>query len=175
MTLLVLVLVIVLCHGVLGIMALSFAEDEEEWRRERGEEEEQQKSARRSEEKRWPWGGSSDDWFLLRDVKPVVKTDAGEMRVVKSLGGGGNLGIRNLHIGFITMEPQTLFIPQYLDSTLIIFIRGGKYKILALIIIINFFFLGGLFFFLVLSYGNKIVCIFWLQGKQNWDVYMVMI
>ncbi|GLT46319.1 hypothetical protein SLA2020_200810 [Shorea laevis] len=60
--------------------------------------------------------------FLLKESKHVVKTDAGEMRVVRSVEGP-------IHIGFITMEPQTLFIPQYLDSSLILFVRRGEARI----------------------------------------------
>ncbi|KAF5744682.1 hypothetical protein HS088_TW07G00259 [Tripterygium wilfordii] len=65
--------------------------------------------------------------FLLQDSKKVFRTDAGEMRVVRSFGG--RIVDRPMHIGFITMEPQSLFIPQYLDSSLIIFIRLGEAKI----------------------------------------------
>lgn len=30
-----------------------------------------------------------------------------------------------MHIGFITMEPKTLFVPQYVDSNLILFVQLG--------------------------------------------------
>ncbi|CAM8962208.1 unnamed protein product [Rhodiola kirilowii] len=70
-----------------------------------------------------------DSPFLLQESKRVVRTDAGEMSVVR----GFELGIggveRPLHIGFITMEPKSLFVPQYLDSSLIIFVRRGVAKI----------------------------------------------
>ncbi|KAF2300524.1 hypothetical protein GH714_013939 [Hevea brasiliensis] len=49
------------------------------------------------------------------------------MRVVRSFGW--RMIERPMHIGFITMEPKTLFIPHYLDSSLIIFIRRGEAKI----------------------------------------------
>jgi hypothetical protein len=110
------VLVIVLCYGL--AMAVSSVGDEdwrrkkegrEDWRREREETEEEE----------------TEDWFLLQDSKKVVTTDAGEMRVVRSLGG--RIVDRPMHIGFIAMEPKTLFIPQYLDSSLILFIRRGTY------------------------------------------------
>lgn len=114
------VVLLVMCHGLLGSMAVT-EDQQEDWPSRPGKEEVVETAG--SKEEHWGgWGG--DDRFLLRDVKPVVKTDAGEMRVVKSLGGERNPG-RHLHIGFITMEPQTLFIPQYLDSSLIIFIRRG--------------------------------------------------
>jgi len=61
--------------------------------------------------------------FLLQNSKRVVKTDAGEMRVFES--HGGRISERRLHVGFITMEPSSLFVPQYLDSTLIIFVLTG--------------------------------------------------
>lgn len=76
--------------------------------------------------------GGDDEWFMLKDAKHVVKTEAGEVRVVKGYNyddGDGDYKLINdrrpMDIGFITMEPRTLFIPQYLDSTLILFIRRG--------------------------------------------------
>ncbi|KAK6138045.1 hypothetical protein DH2020_028209 [Rehmannia glutinosa] len=68
-----------------------------------------------------------EEWFLLQDSKRVIQTDAGDMRVVK--GFGGRLIKNPMHIGFITMEPKSLFIPQYLDSSLIIFIRRGEARV----------------------------------------------
>ena len=67
--------------------------------------------------------GEGEDMFLLHEMRHVVKTDAGDMKVVK--GFGGKVGDKPIEVGFITMEPKTLFIPQYLDSDLIIFIRRG--------------------------------------------------
>ncbi|PIM99239.1 hypothetical protein CDL12_28270 [Handroanthus impetiginosus] len=54
------------------------------------------------------------------------------MRVVRGLGS--RLMMKNpvhipMHIGFITMEPRSLFIPQYLDSSLILFIRRGEARV----------------------------------------------
>ncbi|XWS52707.1 hypothetical protein CRYUN_Cryun11dG0093800 [Craigia yunnanensis] len=65
-----------------------------------------------------------EEWFLLPDSKLVMKTDAGEMRVIRSLAR--RIIEKPLHIGFITMEPKTFFIPQYLDSSLILFVRTGE-------------------------------------------------
>lgn len=103
-----LLLVLVLCYGM--TIAMGFRE-EEEWRGE-GEEEREEERKREGE-----------DWFLLHDSKHVVKTDAGDMKVVKSMGG--RIVDRPMHIGFIRMEPKALFIPQYVDSSLIIFVRRG--------------------------------------------------
>ncbi|XAR60471.1 hypothetical protein NMG60_11033870 [Bertholletia excelsa] len=65
--------------------------------------------------------------FLLPETKHVVKTDAGDMRLVR--GFGGTLVQRRMHVGFITMEPKSLFVPQYLDSNLILFVRRGEAKV----------------------------------------------
>ncbi|KAK4421490.1 Vicilin-like seed storage protein [Sesamum alatum] len=70
------------------------------------------------------WQRKREKWFLLQETKHVVKTDAGEMKVVR--GFGGKLNTNPMHIGFITMEPRSLFIPHYLDSSLILFIRTGE-------------------------------------------------
>lgn len=66
---------------------------------------------------------SGKELFLLHDSEDVVKTEAGVMKVVK--GFTGKFVEKPMHIGFISMEPKSLFIPQYLDSSLIIFIRRG--------------------------------------------------
>ncbi|XP_058202214.1 vicilin-like seed storage protein At2g28490 [Rhododendron vialii] len=66
--------------------------------------------------------------FLLRDMKRVVRTDAGEMKVVRGSHGWIS-DMPNIHVGFVTMEPDSLFVPQYLDSDLILFIRRGEAKV----------------------------------------------
>ncbi|KAJ9178495.1 hypothetical protein P3X46_010373 [Hevea brasiliensis] len=83
------------------------------------EKEETEEKGTEREERR-----EEKDWFLLHDSKHVVKTDSGNMRVVRSFCG--RMIERPMHIGFITMETKTLFIPQYLDSSLIIFIRRDE-------------------------------------------------
>ncbi|KAJ7947776.1 Vicilin-like seed storage protein [Quillaja saponaria] len=102
-----LILVLVMCYGL--SIAFGFFEDKD-WGQER-----------EGREKK------SENWFLLRDSKLVVQTDAGDMRVVRSVGG--RIVDRPMHIGFITMKPKSLFIPQYLDSSLILFIRRGEAKV----------------------------------------------
>ncbi|KAL4591488.1 hypothetical protein LXL04_004456 [Taraxacum kok-saghyz] len=72
-------------------------------------------------------GGTDSRRFILQDARRVVATDAGGMRVVK--GVGGKLSESPMHIGFITMEPNSMFIPQYLDSSLIIFVELGEARI----------------------------------------------
>ncbi|XP_055836042.1 vicilin-like seed storage protein At2g28490 [Solanum dulcamara] len=70
--------------------------------------------------------------FLLHDSKEVVRTDAGVMRVVRRGGfGGGGASIFQspMHIGFITMEPNSLFIPQYLNAHFTLFVRRGETRI----------------------------------------------
>ncbi|KAF6134712.1 hypothetical protein GIB67_002113, partial [Kingdonia uniflora] len=74
-------------------------------------------------------GYKGEDVFLLQRSKQLMKTDVGEFRVVKGFGGRV-AGIQNsIHIGFINMEPKTLFIPQYIDSSLIIFVCRGEVKV----------------------------------------------
>ncbi|KAH7863319.1 hypothetical protein Vadar_016091 [Vaccinium darrowii] len=72
--------------------------------------------------------GERERMFLLQDMKRVVKTDAGEMKVARSSKGW--ISDRpNIHVGFVTMEPNSLFIPQYLDSDLILFVRRGEARV----------------------------------------------
>jgi len=100
-------MLLILCHGVSMTMGMWEAEDKEN-------------------------GHSTQDkkLFLLQNSKRVVKTDAGEMRVLES--HGGRISERRLHVGFITMEPSSLFVPQYLDSTLIIFVLTGIISLIHL-------------------------------------------
>ncbi|KAF7823440.1 vicilin-like seed storage protein [Senna tora] len=67
------------------------------------------------------------DWFMMKGSKRIVKTDAGEMRVLKSYGD--RILEKPLHIGFITMESSSLFIPHYMDSNLILFVHIGEAKV----------------------------------------------
>ncbi|CAJ1956008.1 unnamed protein product [Sphenostylis stenocarpa] len=101
-----LILLFVLCHGVTVAMGRF-------WRTE--------------VRKRDEGSPRPDKLFLMQEYKLVAKTNAGEMRVFKS--NGGRVSERRLHIGFINMEPRSLFIPQYIDSTLIIFVRSGEAKL----------------------------------------------
>ncbi|KAH7863448.1 hypothetical protein Vadar_017646 [Vaccinium darrowii] len=73
-------------------------------------------------------GREREKTFLLQDMKRVVKTDAGEMKVVRGSKGWIS-DLPNIHVGFVTMEPDSLFIPQYLNSDLILFIRRGEARV----------------------------------------------
>ncbi|PHT96612.1 hypothetical protein BC332_34460 [Capsicum chinense] len=70
-----------------------------------------------------------EKWFLLRHLHNVVKTDAGSMRMVKGGYRWGSYLHSPMHIGFISMEPNSLFIPQYLDSDLVLFVHHGQARI----------------------------------------------
>ncbi|CAN1198735.1 Vicilin-like seed storage protein At2g28490 [Linum perenne] len=104
-------------HGAGGLYRQEQEEEEEEWE-ETGEEMDRRRRKERAE---------GDDWFLVQDSKQVIKTEAGEMSVARNLGGRSVE--KPLHMGFLTMEPRSLLIPQYLDSGLLIFIRRGEAKI----------------------------------------------
>ncbi|KAM3231966.1 hypothetical protein P3L10_017325 [Capsicum annuum] len=70
-----------------------------------------------------------EKWFLLRQLHDVVRTDAGSMRLVKGGYRRGSSLHSPMHIGFISMEPNSLFIPQYLDSDLVLFVQHGQARI----------------------------------------------
>lgn len=101
-------LLLLLIIAVLGKAIGITEEGEEEWWREREEERE----------------FGTKEKFLLEDSKQVIETEAGEMRVMRS--PVSRILDRPMHIGFITMEPKSLFVPQYLDSSLILFVRRGN-------------------------------------------------
>ncbi|GLU19027.1 hypothetical protein SLE2022_352970 [Rubroshorea leprosula] len=98
----ILLLVLVLHYGV--SMAMGYIEGGESSRGGREEREEE------------------ESLFLSKGYKQVVKTDAGEVRVARRVAGP-------MHLGFIIMEPQSLFIPQYLDSSLMLFVHRGEVRI----------------------------------------------
>ncbi|XP_060171243.1 vicilin-like seed storage protein At2g28490 [Lycium barbarum] len=85
-------------------------------RRERDDEESERKT-------------QGEKWFLLRHLHDVVKTDAGTMRLVKGGYRRGSFLHSPMHIGFISMEPNSLFIPQYLDSNLVLFVHHGEARV----------------------------------------------
>ncbi|PHT46693.1 hypothetical protein CQW23_15851 [Capsicum baccatum] len=70
-----------------------------------------------------------EKWFLLRHLHNVVKTDAGSMRMMKGGYRRGSYLHSPMHIGFISMEPNSLFIPQYLDSNLVLFVHHGEARV----------------------------------------------
>ncbi|KAM3231964.1 vicilin-like seed storage protein [Capsicum chacoense] len=107
--LLVLVLFSTLVASVVGY--------EYEGRREREEEEESEQRTQ------------GENWFLLRQLHDVVKTDAGSMRMVKGGYRRGSFLHSPMHVGFISMEPNSLFIPQYLDSDLVLFVHHGEARV----------------------------------------------
>ncbi|KAL4359434.1 hypothetical protein AHAS_Ahas08G0077000 [Arachis hypogaea] len=76
----------------------------------------------------WRKHDDVETMFLMKNSKSVVKTDAGEMRVLESYGDA-KLMERRLHIGFISMELRSLFVPQYIDSSFIIFLHEGEAKL----------------------------------------------
>lgn len=105
-----LVIALVLCYGL--SMAVGFYQDKDSGRHREDQEQEEQEAMM-----------GDEDRFLLQNSKQVVKTRAGEMRMVKSMGG--RIVDKPMHIGFITMEPKSLFVPQYMDSSLILFVHSG--------------------------------------------------
>ncbi|MBA0790638.1 hypothetical protein Gohar_015274, partial [Gossypium harknessii] len=113
-----LLLALVLCYGVTVTMGYR---SEKQWRKERERREEEMEPEEEEESE------SRKSWFLMPKSRPVMTTDAGEMRLVRS--PGGRIVDKPLHMGFITMEPQSLFIPQYLDSSLTLFVRTGEARV----------------------------------------------
>ncbi|GAB2261909.1 hypothetical protein Droror1_Dr00002906 [Drosera rotundifolia] len=98
------------------------------WRR-KGKEDWEHEDEDEHEHEEEEGAGREEMRFLLGEAKRVISTDAGEMRVVKGYNGKRRFGERGIHVGFITMEPRSLFLPQYLDSDLLLFVRRGEAKI----------------------------------------------
>lgn len=98
-------------HGAEGW----WEEGEGEWRP--AEEEEQGKQ------------GKGRGLFVLDRLEKVVESEGGQVRVVRGQPWppAAAFACRDglMHIGFITMEPKTLFVPQYLDSSITLFVQRG--------------------------------------------------
>ncbi|XP_050368932.1 vicilin-like seed storage protein At2g28490 [Argentina anserina] len=105
------VFVHVMCFGVMA-MAMSFDHEDEDWGRDQGEEE--LEAGHRGHH----------NWFLLQRSRVLLRTEAGEMRVVRSVGR--RMVHRHINLGFLSMESNSLFIPQYLDSSIIVFVQTGQ-------------------------------------------------
>ena len=72
--------------------------------------------------------GEGKGLFVLDRVEKVVESEGGQVRVVRGqpwppAAAACREGL--MHIGFIAMEPETLFVPQYLDSSITLFVRRG--------------------------------------------------
>jgi hypothetical protein len=98
----------------------SWEEGEGEWRP--AEEEEKGK-------------GKERGLFVLDRLEKVVESEGGQVRVVRGqpwppAAFACREGL--MHIGFITMEPKTLFVPQYLDSSITLFVHRGMHRTLLL-------------------------------------------
>ncbi|CAL9050557.1 vicilin-like seed storage protein At2g28490 [Musa acuminata AAA Group] len=62
--------------------------------------------------------------FILGRTRRVVRTEAGQVRVVSGDRWKGHPS--TMHIGFLRLEPNSLFLPQYVDANLVQFVREGE-------------------------------------------------
>lgn len=100
-----------------------------------GDQRERYREREKKGEEEWEEKGSKRGLFILDKWEKVVESEGGEVRVVRGFGSPSEHGSGFdaphkglLHIGFITMDPKTLFVPQYLDAGLILFVRRGMNK-----------------------------------------------
>ncbi|KAK3151553.1 hypothetical protein QOZ80_3AG0247380 [Eleusine coracana subsp. coracana] len=85
---------------------------------------------RPEEEEGGKGGGKQGRMFVLDRLEKVVDSEGGKVRVVRGQPwppGSFREGL--MHIGFIDMEPKTLFVPQYIDSALTLFVQRGEVKV----------------------------------------------
>ena len=79
--------------------------------------------------------GKGRGLFVLDRLEKVVESEGGQVRVVRGQPWPPSaFACREglMHIGFITMEPKTLFVPQYLDSSITLFVHRGMHRTLLL-------------------------------------------
>ncbi|XP_004984460.2 vicilin-like seed storage protein At2g28490 [Setaria italica] len=96
-------------------------EGEGEWRPEKEKEQEEGEGK-----------GKGRGLFVLDRLEKVVESEGGQVRVVRGQPWPpASFACREglMHLGFITMEPRTLFVPQYLGSNVILFVRRGEVKV----------------------------------------------
>ncbi|KAH9311441.1 hypothetical protein KI387_026476 [Taxus chinensis] len=83
---------------------------------------------------------SDRSMFLMRKSKQLIKTEAGEVRVLKreykpeeeeeeEEEEGRRIKRGQLDIGFITMEPKSFFLPQFLNSDFVFLIERGSARL----------------------------------------------
>ncbi|WOK99844.1 vicilin-like seed storage protein [Canna indica] len=72
--------------------------------------------------------GSRAGMFMLGRSRRAFRTEAGEVRIVS-----GNRRWKgdqsSMHIAFVSMEPNSLLIPQYIDANLVLFVRRGEVEV----------------------------------------------
>ena len=76
--------------------------------------------------------GKGRGLFVLDRLEKVVESEGGQVRVVRGQPSAFACREGLMHIGFITMEPKTLFVPQYLDSSITLFVHRGMHRTLLL-------------------------------------------
>ncbi|CAL4922523.1 unnamed protein product [Urochloa decumbens] len=103
-------------------------------------------AAPRHDHREWGWEEGEGEWrpekekgegegrgmFVLDRLEKVVESEGGQVRVVRGQPWPPSAWACReglMHIGFITMEPKTLFVPQYLDSSITLFVRRGEVKV----------------------------------------------
>ncbi|KAH7282750.1 hypothetical protein KP509_35G046100 [Ceratopteris richardii] len=90
-----------------------------------GEEEEEEESEHAGRERRHGEAGESGR-FVLGESAKVIKTEAGELRVTTHGGISNELGTRRIGLGFLTLEPNGLLLPHYVDAHCVFFVRRGR-------------------------------------------------
>ncbi|MCO5609735.1 hypothetical protein L7F22_063967 [Adiantum nelumboides] len=100
--------------------------------REKGEEEEEEEEEgqegsghRRHGREREDETADHESFLLGKPIK-VMKTEAGELRVLPHGGIKSELGRKKIGLGFLTLEPKALLLPHYIDAHCLFLAHKGR-------------------------------------------------
>ncbi|KAJ7536028.1 hypothetical protein O6H91_12G054300 [Diphasiastrum complanatum] len=72
--------------------------------------------------------GSRSDSFVLNEPLRIVKTEAGKVEVISG-DEEDLLRDENIGLNFVTIEPQALLLPQYIDASCVVYVQQGKVRV----------------------------------------------
>nr|CAA91187.1 vicilin [Matteuccia struthiopteris] len=100
---------------------------EEEHEREREHEHERhQKEEEEHEHHHHHEKTQRQESFVLEKPIKVIKTEAGELRMLPQAGINSELVRQRLGLGFLSLEPKALLIPQYIDADCLFLVHEGR-------------------------------------------------
>ncbi|KAI5083373.1 hypothetical protein GOP47_0003116 [Adiantum capillus-veneris] len=95
-------------------------------KQEEEEEEEEEEEGHRGHDREHEHRAADHESFLLGKPIKVMKTEAGELRVLPHGGINSELGRKGIGLGFLTLEPKALVLPHYIDADCLFLVHKGR-------------------------------------------------
>lgn len=64
--------------------------------------------------------------FVLEKPIKIIKTDAGELSILPQAGINSELVRKRIGLGFLSLEPKALLLPQYIDADCLFLVHKGR-------------------------------------------------